>query len=246
MSDSKFSSYPGIHPLLQGQRIVRRRAFSGLAGPAARSGGTDGAFPSPDGSPGSLVYPYGERSPIYGDSGQGGGPLSVTSPPVLDLTNTPVPAPPVDTGTTSDGLSVPFGASLVPWANPTTLQSVPIVASTPANQPVLSLNLKRNLLLIQNNSSATGAGNTAPTFYIGFNSQAQVGLSLALLPGGAGVLYDIICPRDSVYITIAGGVGIFTVAGVVQQGTYAPLGANTAQGFSGPGVGNASVNNRGY
>lgn len=237
---------PKIHPLLQGQWI-RRRAFHGLGGPAARSGGTDGAFPSPDGSPGSLVWPYGERSPIYGDSGQGGGPLSVTSPPVLDLTgSTPVPAPPVDTGTTSDGLSVPFGASTVPWANPTTLQSVPIVASTPANQPVLSLNLKRNLLLIQNNSSATGAGNTAPIFYVGFNSQAQVGLSLALLPGGAGVLYDIICPRDSVYITIAGGVGIFTVAGVVQQGTYAPLGTNTAQGFSGPGVGNASVNNRGY
>ena len=210
-----------IHPLLQGQRIMRRRAFHGLGGPAARSGGTDGAFPAPDGSPGSLVWPYGERSPIFGDSGPAGsGPLSVTNPPVI---NGPVPAPPVDTGTTADGLSIPYGASTVPWQNPTTLQSIPIVAATPANIPVLSLNLKRNLLLIQNNSIATGAGNTAPTFYIGFNSQAQVGLSLALLPGGAGVLYDIICPRDSVYVTIAGGVGVFTVAGVVQQGTYAPL-----------------------
>lgn len=211
---------PKIHPLLTAQRM-RRRAFAGLGGPAARSGGTDGAFPSPDGSPGSLLYPYGERSPIFGDSGPpGSGPLTVTDPPVI---NGPVPAPPVDTGTTADGLSIPFGASLVPWQNPTTLQSVPIVAGTPANVPVLSLNLKRNLLLIQNNSSATGAGNTAPTFYVGFNSQAQVGLALALLPGGAGVLYDIICPRDSVYITIAGGVGVYTVAGVVQQGTYAPL-----------------------
>lgn len=213
-----------IHPLLQGQRIMRRRAFQGLGGPAARSGGTAGAFPSPDGSPGSLVYPYQERTPIYGDSGySGGGPLAVTDPPVLDLTNTaPVPAPPVDTGTTADGLSVPFGASVVQWQNPTTLQSVPILAAQSATNPVLSLNLKRNLLLIQNNSSATGAGNTAPTFYVGFNSQAQVGLSLALAPG-AGILYDIICPRDSVFITIAGGAGVFTVAGVVQQGTYAPL-----------------------
>lgn len=211
---------PKIHPLLMAQRM-RRRAFTGLGGPAARSGGTDGAFPSPDGSPGSLVWPYGERSPIFGDSGPAGsGPLSVTNPPIIDA---PVPAPPVDTGTTADGLSIPYGASVVPWQNPTTLQSIPIVAATPANIPVLSLNLKRNLLLIQNNSIATGAGNTAPTFYIGFNSQAQVGLSLALLPGGAGVLYDIICPRDSVYVTIAGGVGVFTVAGVVQQGTYAPL-----------------------
>lgn len=233
-----------IHPLLQGQRIMRRRAFRGLSGPAARSGGTDGAFPSPDGSPGSLVYPYGERSPIYGDGGQGG-PLAVTSPPVLDLTgSTPVPAPPVDTGTTSDGLSVPFGASTVPWANPTTLQSVPIIASTPANTPVLSLNLKRNLLLIQNNSSATGAGNTAPTFYVGFNSQPQVGLALALLPGGAGVLFDIICPRDSVYILISGGVGVFTVAGVAIQGTYAPIQSGAPMGgvMSAPGQGNATVN----
>ena len=206
-----------IHPLLMAQRM-RRRAFAGLGGPAARSGATDGAFPLPDGSPGSLVWPYDERAPTFGQDG----PAGVGMPPILNTPAMPIPAPPVDTGTTADGLSLPYGASTVPWQNPTTVQGVPIVAATPANIPVLSLNLKRNLLLIQNNSTATGAGNTAPTFYVSFNSQAQVGLSLALLPGG-GVLYDIICPRDSVYITIAGGVGVFVVAGVVQQGTYAPL-----------------------
>jgi hypothetical protein len=140
----------------------------------------------------------------------------------------------------TDGLSIPFGESNNRWQNPTTFQLVPIIAGTPSNTPVLSLNLKRNLLVIQNNSSATGAGNTAPTFYIGFNSQAQVGLSLALLPGSTGVLFDIICPRDSVYVTIAGGVGVFTVAGVVGQGTYSPLESVVSGGVmmgSNPGIG---------
>lgn len=195
---------------------MRRRAFAGFG--ALPGGDVADQNPRPDGSPGSFVYPYGELAPTFGQDG----PAGVSSPPILNTPNVPIPAPPVDTGTTADGLSVPFGASTVPWQNPTTVQSVPILAGTPSNTPVLSLNLKRNLLIIQNNSTATGAGNTAPNFYVGFNSQAQVGLSLTLLPGG-GILYDIICPRDSVYITIAGGAGVFVTAGMVQQGTYAPL-----------------------
>ena len=227
-----------IHPLLMAQRM-RRQAFSGLSGPAARSGATDGAFPLPNGAPGSLVYPYGERNPLFGtDPGVGvGAPLDPSQPVPL-----PASSPGASGAPATDGLSIPFGESNNTWQNPTTFQLVPIIDSSPSATPVLSQNAKRNMLLIQNNSSATGAGNTAPTFYIGFNNQAQVGLSLALAPG-AGVLFDIICPRDSVYVTIAGGVGVFTVAGVVGQGTYSPVSSLAAYGVtSEPGVGNTGGN----
>jgi hypothetical protein len=200
-----------LHPLLMAQRM-RRRGLGAMPG-----GDTAGQYPAPDGSPGSFVYPYGERPPTFGQDG----PTGVSSPPILNTPDTPAPAPPVNPGSGGDGLSIPYGSSTVPWQNPTTVQSVPILATTPSNTPVLSLNMKRNLLIIQNNSSA-GSGNTAPNFYVGFNAQPQIGLSLTLTPG-AGILFDIICPRDSIYITVAGGAGTFTVAGVVVQGTYAPL-----------------------
>ncbi len=195
----------------------RVRRFAGLGGPAARSGATDGAFPSPNGAPGSLVYPYDEHRPLFGTPDDGTG----VSAPVDPNSSVPV-APGASASASAGGISVPYGESDTPWNNPTTFQLVPILSTTPANVPVLSLNMKRNMLLIQNNSSAA-TGNTAPTFYIGFNSQAQVGLSLALLPGSTGILFDIICPRDSVYVTIAGGSGPYPVAGCVGQGTYSPM-----------------------
>lgn len=199
-----------IHPLLRG--LMRRRA-GGLG--ALPGGDTADQYPAPDGSPGSFVYPYGERKPVLGEGADGG----VSAPPILGLPGVGSSAP---AGGATGGISTPYGESGLPWSNPTTFQLVPILATTPANIPVLSLNLKRNMLLIQNNSSASGTGNTAPTFYIAFNAQAQVGVSLALLPGGNGILFDIICPRDSVYLTIAGGAGTYTVSGCVGQGTYSP------------------------
>ena len=206
---------PKIHPLLTGQRM-RRSGLGALPG-----GDVADQYPAPNGAPGSLVYPYEERRPLLGV----GNAVPIGAP--VDP-NQPIPPPPgIDpttgaaTGTVSDGLTVPFGAGNKPWTNPTTFQLVPILASSPSATPILSQNAKRNMLLIQNNSSATGAGNTAPTFYIAFNSQASVGTSLALAPG-AGILFDIICPRDSVYLTIAGGAGVFVTAGVVGQGTYSP------------------------
>jgi hypothetical protein len=120
------------------------------------------------------------------------------------------------------GISLPFGISIIAWRNPTTMQSVPINASTTAILPVLSLNMQRNSLIVQNNSFVTVSTDAIPTFYIGFNAQPQVGLSLALV-GGAGILFDIICPRDSIYITVAGGGASQVIQGVVVQGTYAPV-----------------------
>jgi hypothetical protein len=99
---------------------------------------------------------------------------------------------------------------------------VPIIASTPINVPVLSLNDQRNGLLIQNNSTATSP-DVAATFYIGFNAQPQAGLAVAVLPNGGGVLFDIICPRDAIYVLVFGNTGASSVVqGAVVQGTYSP------------------------
>jgi hypothetical protein len=120
------------------------------------------------------------------------------------------------------GISLPFGISIIAWRNPTTMQSVPINASTTSILPVLSLNMQRNSLIVQNNSFVTVSTDATPIFYIGFNAQPQVGLSLSLV-AGAGILFDIICPRDSIYITVAGGGASQVIQGVVVQGTYAPV-----------------------
>jgi hypothetical protein len=172
-------------------------------------------FPMPDGSPGSgFTAEYDERF-VWGTDNSNQGVVAPTDPStgVEPLTGPQQFDP---------GLSIPFGVSYIPWRNPTTMQSVPIIASTPVNTPVLSLNMYRNSLIIQNNSIATSP-DIAPTFYIGFNAQPQQGLSLALAPG-AGLLFDIITPRDAVYVLIAGGAGASQVIqGVVVQGTYAPI-----------------------
>jgi hypothetical protein len=171
-------------------------------------------FPTPEGTPGNLFQgDYDERDVWGGPAG--GSVVTPTDPGVVA---------PVDVGpqTFDPGLSIPFGVSIIPWRNPTTMQSVPIIAATPANVPVLSLNMERNALIVQNNSTATSP-DVAPTFYIGFNSQPQVGFSLAV-PPLSGILFDIITPRDAVYIAIAGGTGVSVVTqGIVMQGTYAPI-----------------------
>ena len=181
------------------------------------SGRDKGEFPLPDGTPGALFYPnYNERF-IWGTDNPAG---TVTAP--LDP-STAIPPPPPGPQTFDPGISLPFGASIIKWRNPTTFQSVPILPSTLGTLPILSLNMQRNALIIQNNSTAT-APDVAPTFYIGFNAQPQVGLALAVAPG-VGILLDIICPRDAIYVqqgpSINGGATV-VVQGAVVQGTYAP------------------------
>jgi hypothetical protein len=224
-----------IHPLLLGQS-----AFSGIpgaqmfrtAGGAVRPGyaglgsvrlhQNSADFPMPTGAPGSDLYPYEERNPPWGANVPGGGGAG-DMPPAVDLTQ-PGTLPSLQDGGYLP-VPAPFGPtdprSPLRWTNPTTFAAVPINSSTSTTMPVLSLNYQRNGLIIQNNSTATAPDTTA-TFYVGFNAQPQIGFALTLT-AGIGVSFDIICPRDSIYVLFAGNTGATSVvAGVIIQGTYAP------------------------
>lgn len=200
---------PGVKRFIGFEGDPGTRGLSGLSGRTADRDGAD--FPARDGTPGPMVY---DESSVWGASVG----TTVGAPIDPSTAIAPIPGPAVF----DPGISIPFGISIIKWKNPTTFQSVPILSSTPANVPVLSLNMNRNALLIQNNSTAT-APDIAPTFFIGFNAQPQQGFAVAIAPL-AGLLFDIITPRDSIYVLIAGGAGASQVIqGVVVQGTYAPL-----------------------
>lgn len=195
------------------QTHVRQRRFSGLGSLGGRVADRETSdFPLRTGATGPMVY---DEREIWGTNNPQGSVIAPTDP------STPIPTP-AGPQQLDPGISLPFGISIIKWRNPTTMQSVPILPSTPANTPVLSLNMARNALVIQNNSTATSP-DVAPNFYIGFNAQPQQGLALTLAPL-AGILFDIITPRDAIYVLIAGGTGASQVIqGVVVQGTYAPL-----------------------
>lgn len=200
------------------RREVVARRFTGLGGLGGSNASDRGGrtFPGPNGGPGAeMIY---DETELWGTNGPAGA-SAITAP---TDPSTPQP-PPVDTIQQFDpGISIPFGVSIIKWRNPSTFQSVPILPSTPSNVPVLSLNMQRNALIVQNNSTATSP-DVAPNFYIGFNAQPQQGLALTLAPG-AGILFDIICPRDAIYVLIAGGTGASQIIqGAVVQGTYAPI-----------------------
>jgi len=215
-----FEGDPGTMPVAQSMRPQLKR------GTQVRGGGPLGAlgvadrrndFPMSDGSAGTVFTDVYNEKFIWGTDDSAG---QVVAPIDPSTGIVPVEGP----QQFDPGISLPFGVSIIPWRNPTTMQSVPINASTGITTPVLSLNMYRNSLIVQNNSTAT-APDVAPTFYIGFNAQPQIGLSLALAPG-AGLLFDIITPRDSIYISFGpsiNGGGTVVVQGVVVQGTYAPI-----------------------
>ena len=124
----------------------------------------------------------------------------------------------------ADGLSIPFGQSFTPWRNPTTLQSVPINAATPTATPVLSTNLQRNMLIVQNGSTATSP-DVPPILYIGFNAAPLVGFTLGVAYNLGAILFDIITPRDSIYVLFGpftNGGGTVVIRGTALQGTYVP------------------------
>jgi hypothetical protein len=202
-----FEGDPGTIP----RKFQRSTGLGGLGHVGERR---PEGFPLSTGAPGSCFPGEYSENEIWGTPNNG----PVTAP--IDP-STPIPH---EDGLTQfdPGISLPFGVSVIRWKNPTTFQSVPILASTSATVPVLSLNMDRNALLIQNNSTAT-APDVAPTFFVGFNAQPQAGLSLAVLPL-SGILFDIITPRDSIYILIAGGSGVSQIIqGAIVQGTYAPI-----------------------
>jgi hypothetical protein len=111
-------------------------------------------------------------------------------------------------------LQAPFGDGGSAWENPCSAHTIPISANSGGVLAVLTQNLKRNLLVIQNNSTATSP-DAAPVFYVGFGQIAQVGQGLGL-PPGVGIVLDIICPRDAVYLTI--GPAVNTGGSVITQG----------------------------
>lgn len=173
-----------------------------------------GDIPNITGGPGNLVSPY-DESEVWN---QNDAPAMGTPPPPTGMIPTEV------TPTANGSWSAPFGEAGDVWRNPTTFATVPVNAATNINQPVLSQNSQRNALIIQNGSTATVAGDVAPIMYIGFNAQPQVGAALALQPG-VGVAFDIITPRDSIYIAFGPFVntgGSVVIQGAVIQGTYAP------------------------
>lgn len=120
-------------------------------------------------------------------------------------------------------VQAPFGDGGSDWQNPCSAHTIPIAGNSGGVLAVLTQNLKRNLLVIQNNSTAT-APDAAPTFYVGFGQIAQVGQGLGL-PPGVGVVFDIVCPRNAVYITIGPQVNTgntVVVQGAVVEGGLTP------------------------
>lgn len=98
--------------------------------------------------------------------------------------------------------------------NAVVTHSVPIAANSGGALSILGGNPNRKLLLLQNNSTATSP-DVAPTFYFGFGALANIGQGLALAPG-VGMVLDVSCPIDAVYLTI--GPSTNTDDTVVVQG----------------------------
>lgn len=196
--------------------------------------------PNSAGGPGNSVYPYDETEIWNPPSGPGGSSSSMiavapnqtsVSNATSNVSNTGFNNPALyKEGGVGDmaspqtmPFSYPFGEA-GSWSNPTTFATVPINSGTGSALPVLSQNSQRNSLIIQNNSTATATGDVAPILYVGFNNQPIVGFALALAPG-VGIAWDIITPRDSIYVVFGPQVntgGSVVVRGAVIQGTYAP------------------------
>lgn len=183
--------------------------------------GAQNNFPDPNGQPGSQTWPYTENLQFNPtDGAAAAAPLAL--PPAVG-------APPIMPSAAAQRvISTPNGQSERDWINPTTYATIPLTAGQSANFPILQLNYKRNSLIIQNTSTATTAGDIAPTLYLGFNSAPQVLGSLALPPGLGFYWSASDCPpRDAVYVVFGPQVntgGSVVVSGCVVQGTYVPGG----------------------
>lgn len=211
---------PAGIPLSPPPMQSRRRAFRGF-----------GDTPNASGAAGPLMDPYNEQGiwnpPATNNGGSDGGfvPPGTPLPNDSDGTGiTPAATPsPAQQGRLP--ISSPYGESDRTWTNPTTFATIPINQHTNITVPVVSQNYQRNALLIQNLSTAT-LPDTAPTLYIGFNAQPQIGSALGLLPG-QGIAFDIITPRDSIFVGFGPFVdtgGSTIVQGSVVVGTYSPHG----------------------
>lgn len=191
-------------------------------GPAVQLRGYGNNMPGPNGAPGSPVYPYDERLQWNSGSGTASGQL-VQPPPAIGAPN------PALSAAAQSMVSTPNGQSERDWINPTTYATVPLNQSALNSvSPILQLNYKRNSLIIQNTSTATAVGDTAPTLYINFNAAPQELGSLALPPGLGFYWSASDCPpRDAIYVLFGTFVNVglsVVISGCVVQGTYVPNG----------------------
>jgi hypothetical protein len=92
--------------------------------------------------------------------------------------------------------------------------TIPIGPGTKSTQALVTQNLKRVSILMQNNSTAVSP-DAAPTMYFNFGAQAQVGIGIGLAPG-VGLVLDQHVQCDSLYVTF--GPQVNTGATVVVQG----------------------------
>lgn len=101
------------------------------------------------------------------------------------------------------------------------------------NTALATVNAKRGVLVLQNNSTAT-APDTAPDLYFGFGMVPVAGYDLKLAPG-EGVIFDVHCPTDAIYCVIgefSNGFGSVQVAGVVKESSITDDAQDTANGSS--------------
>jgi hypothetical protein len=98
--------------------------------------------------------------------------------------------------------------------------SVKLSQNTDPNVAVATENGQRALLVLQNTSFATVAGDVAPTMYFGFGITVAVGDGIAL-PPGVGMVLDVRVPIDAIYCTVGPfvntGSSVF-IDGIVEEG----------------------------
>lgn len=113
-----------------------------------------------------------------------------------------------------------------PWLSNCSILSIPVVPLT--TQPLLIADNYRNLLVIQNNSSATSP-DTTPNLFVSVNGPVQFvtrsGTSFAFnaitLQAGEGVVFDTRVPTNAIYVnwgTYTNGGGTAYVSGVLMFG----------------------------
>jgi hypothetical protein len=100
---------------------------------------------------------------------------------------------------------------------------IALTPGTPTSQPIVIADNYRNLLIIQNNSTATAAGDVAPNLYINVDGPVNVaaGAFALLFPPGFGIFMDERILSNALYVAFAGAVNTgnsVVTAGVLTYG----------------------------
>lgn len=112
------------------------------------------------------------------------------------------------------------------YRNPCTSSTIPIVGAA-SGTPILVANERRSLMVLQNNSFATAAGDVPPVLWFAFGRPAVPGqcqgLAAATVANGVGegIVLDVVVPRDSLYVTFGPSIntgGTVQVLGAVTEG----------------------------